>query len=593
MKYLLKSIFLLLFLVVVQLASAQSLLRFIPSDATFVMSLDPAHLNQKVSIDKLEQLDVYKFLVDNITNEAGGKKALMEQVINDPRTIGLDFKKSASYAAFNIGANNSMSGQLVMKVSDASKFEQFLNEQANNGAKMALEQQGGMSYTLMGSDLAIGWDNEKVIFYSGQSSPAKDEPYRDFMARKDQAFKKNFLSVLSLSPTRSILRNGKYMAARAKGNDAHIWMDYGPIMEMSQSFLGNAGPLIPGSTNQMNAEMMNALSSLYDDMKISASMNFEKGAMTMNTKTFMGGKLMDYSKKAYKRKLNRDFYKYIKKENLMAYFSLATDSKAMWGGMKDMMYPMIEKMGEEGSMAVSALKIMEIAIDEDALYDLLKGDVVFAVTGLKDFETSYKSFEYDKEFNKKEVTKTRKTQLPEFVMMLSYGDESNINKFFRLGQQAKVLEAAGRNAYKISNLPAEFNLGMDMYVAINDGVLMFTNDATLVNQYLRSGVPSSSRIAGVHKKRLKKNASVLYWDIPSTLKHLPDGPMGDEATQQIMNMSKNSLKNFEMTIKRPKRGYMEQDLRFNFFNDDVNALEQLMNFVNDIYISATNEGKSM
>jgi hypothetical protein len=231
-----------------------------------------------------------------------------------------------------------------------------------------------------------------------------------------------------------------------------------------------------------------------------------------------------------------------------------------------------------GNMADDMMGIMDIFIDEEAIYDLWKGDVLFAVTGLKDFERTITTYEYDEDFNKKEIQKTVTQKLPEFVMMSSYGNEDNVLKFIKLGEKTPFLENKG--SYYKATIP---EADMDVYIALHKGILFFTNNIDLVQNRLSKGYPKKERMSKAQCERIKNNSMVFYWDIPQSLNAASAfgmplaGPQG-----KILNVSKDSFESIIWTAPKGGENAVNQKISLNFVNKKMNSMEQIFNYINEV-----------
>jgi hypothetical protein len=265
----------------------------------------------------------------------------------------------------------------------------------------------------------------------------------------------------------------------------------------------------------------------------------------------------------------------------MGYWSFNINVENTVKGYRDLFQPMLSNIPMYGSMANDMMDIMDIFIDEEAIYDLWKGDVLFAVTGIKDFEKTVTSYEYDEDFNKKEVQTTVTQKLPEFVMMSSYGNEENVLKFLKLGEKTPFIEKMG--SYYQATIP---EVNMEVYIALNKGILFFTNNLDLIQNHLSSGYPKKQRMSKAQCKMLKDNSMVFYWDIPQSLNAataygLPlAGPQG-----KILNVSKDSFESIVWTAPKGGVNSINQKISLNFVNKEMNSMEQIFNYINEVVMT--------
>ncbi len=379
----------------------------------------------------------------------------------------------------------------------------------------------------------------------------------------------------------SVIKNPKFMMANAKKTDANIWLDYGAVYQFYMDAMGSYS----GGEAAMLADLM---SSMYEDTYLSMGVNFDAGAVNFNVDSYMNNQMLKFYREATDAKMNKKFLKYVQGENLMGYWSFNINVENTVQGYRELFMPMFNSIPMYGSMANDMMDIMDIFIDEEAIYDLWKGDLLFAVTGLKDFERTITTYEYDEDFNKKEVQTTVTQKLPEFVMMSSYGDEENVLKFLKLGEKTPFL--VNKGSYYQATIP---EADMEVYIALNKGTLFVTNNMDLIQNHLRKGYPKKERMSKEQCERIKDNSMVFYWDLPQTLNAASAfgiplaGPSG-----QILNVSKDSFESIVWTAPKGGEQSVNQMISLNFVNKEMNSMEQIFNYINEVVMMSMG-GNSM
>ena len=226
------------------------------------------------------------------------------------------------------------------------------------------------------------------------------------------------------------------------------------------------------------------------------------------------------------------------------------------------------------------------------MYNLLKGDMVMAVTGMREFNVT--KTQYDEDFNRVEVNSKQK--LPEFLAMMSYGSESDIMQFVKMGVDAGMLgKTDGKyNSYKLAIPMSE--IPMDVYMAVHDGVLFFTNNDELVTKKLKKGFKRKQRMSKKDQLSLNTAGSMLYWDIPQTLNaaaaFAQEQGMMDGMSNKMLNVSKQSLESMVFRSDKLVTDSMGTKFSLNFSNKRMNALDQMFSYFNEMFLTAMS-GSSM
>ncbi len=645
---------------------AQNLLKYIPEDATFVITFNPSALNAKIPFSKLKEFDFFKMGMKEMAKEIDrSDKDEMLKLLNDPASIGMDLMASSYIFGKMTDEGNAFS--ILFKLSDAAKFTEFFKSKLSSGIEIVSVD--GFNMITPDQDMAFAWtndfalitgvevhrsdeygfddyyyDDEEIIIEEGptfeeiemmeeemiieeeapgmeeieiikevvvieespetgeveiikeevpvyeeelmiEGAPDDDiireemdyleEEWVDTHDEKERTFTLDWVKkVMSSDGSASVMKNPKFMLANAKKTDANLWLDYASIYDLYlEEFAG-----MSGSEMAMVSELMGGM---YKDTYMSMGLNFDAGFVNFNMDSYANSQMMKFYREATDAKFNKKFYKYIPGESLMGYWSFNMNVENTVKGYKDLFLPMLQQIPMYGNMANDMMGIMDIFVDEEAIYDLWKGDMLFAVTGLKDFERTITSYEYDDDFNKTETQQTVTRKLPEFVMMSSYGNEENVLKFIKLGEKTPFLENKG--SYYKATIP---EINMDVYIALHKGILFFTNNLDLVENRLSTGYSKKERMNKTQSERIKNNSMVFYWDIPQSLNAASEFGIPLEGPQgKILIVSKNSFESIIWTAPKGGVNAVSQMISLNFVNKEMNSMEQIFNYVNEIVMT--------
>ncbi|MBI1227494.1 MAG: DUF4836 family protein [Bacteroidetes bacterium] len=388
-----------------------------------------------------------------------------------------------------------------------------------------------------------------------------------------------------------ITRNERFALAKGRTNDVHFWVDYAFLTEsmtdMQKAGMGGMGP--GNSMNQFMSAMGGFMDIFYSDTYLSLGLNFEDGQMALRSQLFFNEDMKRFYSRALDAKFNKKFLRYVKGgDEMFGYFYLNYNIKNTIDESKALLYKIFEATPQYGEAAADAIKILGIFIDEEAIGNLLKGDLMFAISGIQTVETKTVTYDYDADFNFTTRDTTMMKQVPIFTALASYGNGKDIQKFIDLGLHSKVLTHEGR--YYRLDVPGMD--GMSFFLAKQDGLLIFTNNAYLMKQNLDKGFAKKLRLPKNHKKRLCESASVVYWNIPNTIRAVA----GDEANSNIglMGYLNNIGKEFysmEATSSKKVTNSVDSEMFLKMTTKDTNALQQFFNFINDLYLETIGGAK--
>lgn len=571
-----KTLIFFLFLLGLSTLQAQyELARYVPKDAALVIALNAENLDSKVSIEELKKVGFINMGL-NMAGSMGGGPAV-QQFVNDPNSVGLDMMQPM-YFFMDMGENG-MKTSLAVKVIDSKKLSDFIAE--IGGSMAAVQKTDGFEY-IETPEGVMSWNNEIMMFSNVEMQWSTEDYENDWDEMKKKQQEATMAYVKSaMSPANSILSVPSFQKEIDKADDLTYWVNYPKVMtytnQMSEEFGGDfMGPY--------QGMIMNMAAGLYEDIYIGGSLNSQDGAMVLETNYSYNEQMETLMESGSNIKSNKKYARYIPQENLLGYYSFSYDLETIGEGIEEMTMPLVREMPMFGEMAAEAIEVLDIIIDEDAIYELIEGDMVLAFTGLKEFERT--EVEYDEEFNAQEYTVEE--TLPIFNLMLTTGDPEEMSHLFKLGKAASVLLPGTNNSFKLS-IPGE-DLPMDIFLAMKEDIVFITNDQELVENRLVTELEKENMMAKQHRKMLKKNSQVFFVDLPKTMETasqlLPPDAQGPQVQGMIENF-RSVFRDLTFTTKRKvKDQTLSSEVRMNFIDKDRNGLEQILYFANELVFAA-------
>ncbi len=634
--------------------TGQTGLKYIPSTAQIVVTVNLPSLDKKVNLDQLKQYDFFEASIKEMFKTPGlDEDTLLQQyfekMIADPTSLGYDANEPFYVVVEKAGADSYIT--FIQKMGDRAKYEAAVQQLKGDSYMIFLTQNGEQSFWQKGDEL-FAWNNEVVLNikhekgfdpnrldygyeetgigydslawddYEYTDSTYEDVVYEEEIMEEeappslDESFgidsslvqfsdgdtligfqdmeRLNWveegpdtaayawaLKLLDKDFPQTIAKNSRFSLAKGRNNDVHFWMDY----KMFTESLNNNPTMGMGASNsyaQAMAAMGGFLNVFYKDTYVSMGLNFEDGRMAIRTQLFSNEDMKRFYSRALDGKFNKKFLRYVKGgDEMFGYFYVNYNVKNTIEETKSLLYKTFAATPQYGDLASDAMKILGIFIDEEAIGNLLKGDLMVSVSGMQTVEVKTTTFDYDADFNFTERDTTMMKTMPIFTVLASYGNGNDIQKFIDLGIHSNVL-VRERNFYKVVVPGMD---GQSFFLAKHDGLLIFTNNQYLIQQNLESGFAKKLRLPKNHKKRLCQNGSVMYWNIPNTIK----AAAGSQADSNIgltgwMNNLGKEFYSMEMTTSKKVGDAVESEMFLNMTNKNMNALQQFFNFVNDVYL---------
>jgi hypothetical protein len=312
-----------------------------------------------------------------------------------------------------------------------------------------------------------------------------------------------------------------------------------------------------------------------------------KGYGSLNAKLFMDEKSFristglelakdqaDAYKKIINRKLNKKFLKYVNSDKAIGFMGYSIDTKAYLEEFPKLMKQTYgsflgKNMEEEIELGTDLFSLL---LDEEAVSMVVKGDAMFVINGLNTKDVTYTTYDYDDDYNRKEVTKTKKETLPDFLFMFSSEDHRLMNKLIKYGMNKNYV-TVNNNIYKIE----EKKSPVDIYFMIKDGIVFFGNSLTEMESINNNTfVPAISKS---HKTLLAKNNFSFLFNAKNLVGKVPTEEIGGEETAKKFNETLGKMGNIYMKSNPIKGNVVSADISAEIPNGHENALKYLFSLI--------------
>lgn len=233
------------------------------------------------------------------------------------------------------------------------------------------------------------------------------------------------------------------------------------------------------------------------------------------------------------------------------------------------------KFTEEMEIVVDAI---EIALDEKGIADLAPGNTMAVLHDLKPRKVKYITYEYDNDYNKKEVTKEKTELSPEFTIAIETKREDFVNKLLRLplkydkdGGKATYVDKG--NYFEILIKEGELPIS-NLYVLAKNGQVVLTTSKAVVDNVIgnKGFATSGSIIDGV-----KNNNMYLSLDAKSLIAKV--GPeLGSKNSQKMIDYLRDNAGQTNVTTSVID-GVVTSKVNLGINGQHANSLEYVFNLI--------------
>ena len=408
---------------------------------------------------------------------------------------------------------------------------------------------------------------------------------QDLIARKQQEFSSAHVMDRFFSENiRSIKNEPAYTKIIDPAAHASIWINNEGILEQYWNFFEKGRYSIFGNYAKQYSDTGSTSSS-------ALNIYFDKDKMRMETSTFSLDPQLDaLGKSVMNSRQSNSLLGYVNPGNI-GYFSVSINSEAMTHYYYEYMRRYLAKMynmREYSEVVDIYIDLLEILLDEKGIADLLPGNYMFVMHDMKPRIVNYTDYEYDDEFNRKEVKKTKKELSPLFTFAFETHREDFLKKLAKL--PVKYAEKSDSSykwkeggyyelAFKEGEMPFS-----SMYFMVKDGKGIVTTSKEVIDMTLagktytpdentRNSVLGNNYSVNISSKRLieklstqlstesnKKVADYLIKNLGDLKMEtgIRDGMIRGTTTLQVTGNNSNSLE-FLFNMMDSINNIMEQE----------------------------------
>jgi hypothetical protein len=272
----------------------------------------------------------------------------------------------------------------------------------------------------------------------------------------------------------------------------------------------------------------------------------------------------------------------------LALYAFAINPKGIYGGLFDEMTTSLNST-KEGKIMNDMIGIIDIFLDQDEIYSLFRGDMLFVLSDFRPMEIQQKDYVYNEEKDNWEETETTRTEIsPIMNLLFSFDSKENIMKFISLGIHAEMLTEVNEGLWNIK--PASDELGMDVYLLLKDDFLLFTNDGQ-IKEYSKNGFPKKEQFNTDMMDLLLSKTAYGKIDLKAMSNSLKS--LGEQQSipfpSDIVDLM-NKFEKIELSVNDMLKNEMTSELIISMQDKSQNIMQQVMGLAQGFMQSMMNQG---
>ncbi|WP_299617696.1 hypothetical protein [uncultured Tenacibaculum sp.] len=545
---------LVLLLVAVISLKAQTLETRIPKNADVVVSANTGNLFELLSVNELDSSLMGKSILKNLNRRREDKIPSLEKA-------GINIKANAYF--FLKENNNTIFFNGLFELNDKEKFESHLGKR--NLKK--LKTNNGFSYLEERENIII-WNERFFLFTLKKNSGKNQDNKGSVEGLKDYAF-----NLLEGKSDATLASNRSFQKAKKKNSVLTMWVrDYGSLMS---KFLGAINETMGSGFSALTSGLTIANNkNMYGIEEVAGNLFFEKDNINLTVDMTVSSGVKKSFKKMYNRKMSSNILKNFDHNKMLGFasFSMNTEEVLLQYPtlINDLYGDFLPNMKEEISLITD---LFSLVLDEEAIGELITGNGLFVLNDFSKQKVKFVKYEYDEDYNRKEVESYKDEMVPDFTIMIGSKKEKLLSKILDLGVKHGLL-TSNKGLYEFKDKKSE--LPFKLHIVVKDNVMSFTTSKTRA-----LGILSSRMDYGTSKfnKLIKKSSFLTYVNIHGVMGKVPEGMLG-RRMQKTFDFGYENLKDGYLNVSKMKGDKISTQLRINTSTTEENTLKLLFKFIN-------------
>ena len=288
--------------------------------------------------------------------------------------------------------------------------------------------------------------------------------------------------------------------------------------------------------------------------------------------------IVEYSKpiadlvgKISNRKVNKNIFNYFPAQKPLGYMSYHFNTKEMLNSFPTLSAEIFSNpyiLKEDIGVATDLISTI---IDEEATATLFDGDLSMFLYDVVEREVTTKTYEYDENYESKEVVKTIKKAIPQFSVIFTSTHPTFTDKLIQLGVRKKGLTQKG-NYYEIKGTQEFGNL-----------FIFKEEDVVIIGNSIDHIFPKENSFSKEIKKELKQNYFAAQVSMDKLVTAYSNS--GEAKQSDIKSLNRLAQQFTDVTLYSAKKlvdNKLKFELKLNSSKGDKNIILQTLDLIDEL-----------
>jgi len=404
----------------------------IPSNASMVFEINSPALIKAAPYEELEKSDFGKEMIFKLSK-------LFQQNVKSFNEIGI-LTSESSYI-FLDQSTDQPTLVFLFPIKDKDLVERAIIFNRYN-----IEEADGYHFSSGPGGQSFYWNDKLLTIVQHLNKNSQVVPTQNYLSKA----------------TKSISSNPSYKKQKDENATFSFWIgDMSSALPKLTGALGNM-------SNELNDKMMSSLYEGYESLSMKMYLN--KNESRLATEMSFNESVSSAYRNISKQKYNAEFFEYVDLKNCLGYFSSNINVKSLLTEYPAILNNQLEALPESNKYKSEidlGMVLFSTLLDEEAVGDIIKGDMLFVLSDISEKEVEYTDYEYDSTYQRKEVTKTKIERVPDFIYMASLKDGKLSKATISYLLNKQLIEKQG-SYYKI--VPNK-SVPVDLFMMIKNDIL--------------------------------------------------------------------------------------------------------------------------
>lgn len=538
---------------------SQNLLKRVSADAELVIEF---------GMDKLEKIYPHKKVFKNAMWMDIAKKENMKSMIE----TGIDFKKPG-YLAIDM-TDSCTYFSIHFSIANKKQFINLVTKNMRNKSMYDDYKGSGITYIQNGRDENLLLTDKSATFafcsmnrdYGRENQDYLLEVYYDDIKEYEYEYQQRnaIEGIFGRERMLKLIKNNPNPFEQStcfkmidEREEINVWIN------KLYSKLG-------GAINDRDIKQFSKLFSSFDayqTFQISADPGAVNAKIKMNFDQDINSEI---DKMTEGRKLRADFLNYIPNDYLGMYM-MSINPKAYYDWLKKSLVNAIGGNYIKEESLNDAVELIETLIDEEAIANILSGDLLFAYNGMEKVEKEYQVTTYDEDFKRIETTKTREIEFPEFTMVIGVNNKKFFQKIIDIIERENI--AKQQNGYFILPGQREFPTGFG--IKLQNDKLIISNDFELFDRIEKKDMYQTNLTNLDRSFYANLKLNVIFDEMLKNTRNYTDYTMASLMKKYVSSIQMYS---YDVDNGMGVKGQIE------FVDKKKNSYTSIVNMLNEFYL---------